>query len=87
MAHHRLNEQRPVVHPSPEHCLDGLQQGVGSSCKRKPIPRREAIYGIVTKVYSLCSGRRAEPDIKITVDRARDREVRDGDPSPTASHA
>jgi transposase len=35
----------------------------------KPIPRREAIYAIVTKVYSLCSGRRAEPDIKAAVDR------------------
>lgn len=34
---------------------------------RKPIPRREAIYGIVTKVYSLCSGRRAEKDIKDAV--------------------
>jgi transposase len=36
---------------------------------RKPIPRREAVYSIVTKVYSLCSGRRAEPDIKAAVDR------------------
>jgi transposase len=36
---------------------------------RKPIPRREAIYSIATKVYSLCSGRRAEPDIKAAVDR------------------
>jgi hypothetical protein len=36
---------------------------------RKPIPRREAIYAIATKVYSLCSGRRAEPDIKAAVDR------------------
>lgn len=36
---------------------------------RKPIPRREAIYSIVTKVYSLCSGRRAEPDIRAAVDR------------------
>jgi transposase len=36
---------------------------------RKPIPRREAIYAVATKVYSLCSGRRAEPDIKAAVDR------------------
>jgi hypothetical protein len=36
---------------------------------RKPIPRHEAIDAIATKVYSLCSGRRAEPDIKAAVDR------------------
>lgn len=36
---------------------------------RKPIPRREAIYAIAIKVYSLCSGRRADPDIRAAVER------------------
>jgi len=36
---------------------------------RKPIPLREAIYAAVMKVYSLCSGRRAESDIRECVAR------------------
>lgn len=36
---------------------------------RKPIPRREAVYAIVTKVYSLLSTRRAEKDIKDAFER------------------
>jgi hypothetical protein len=36
---------------------------------RKSIPRREAVYAVATKVYSLCSGRRADPDIRAAVDR------------------
>lgn len=36
---------------------------------RKPIPDREAIFGLVTKVYSGCSGRRAEADLATYVER------------------
>lgn len=36
---------------------------------RKPIPQREAIFGIVMKVYSGCSGRRAESDMPSYVER------------------
>lgn len=36
---------------------------------RRPIPLREGIFGIVMKVYSMCSGRRAESDIRACVDR------------------
>jgi hypothetical protein len=36
---------------------------------RRPIPDREAIFGLVMKVYSGCSGRRAESDIAACVER------------------
>ncbi|HWO25263.1 MAG TPA: SWIM zinc finger family protein [Kofleriaceae bacterium] len=36
---------------------------------RKPIPNREAIFGLVGKVYSGCSGRRAEADLAAYVER------------------
>lgn len=36
---------------------------------RKPIPRREGIFGAAMKVYSMCSGRRAEPDTRLCVER------------------
>lgn len=36
---------------------------------RKPMPDREAIFGLVMKVYSGCSGRRAESDIAACVER------------------
>jgi len=36
---------------------------------RKPIPDREAIFGLVMKVYSGCSGRRAEADVAACVER------------------
>jgi hypothetical protein len=36
---------------------------------RKPIPRAEAIFAAVMKVYTTCSGRRADADIKACVDR------------------
>jgi hypothetical protein len=36
---------------------------------RKPIPDREAIFGLVSKVYSGCSGRRAEADLAAYVER------------------
>src|ERR1700751_3727951 len=57
------------------HLLYSLSEGIEEPSRepgrpgRKPIPRREAIYAIVTKVYSLCSGRRADPDIHAAVAR------------------
>ena len=36
---------------------------------RKPIPRREAIYAVVMKIYSLVSGRRADSDIQSCFER------------------
>ncbi|HEY1814997.1 MAG TPA: transposase [Kofleriaceae bacterium] len=36
---------------------------------RKPIPDREALFGLVAKVYSGCSGRRAEGDMHAYVER------------------
>jgi hypothetical protein len=36
---------------------------------RKPMPDREAVFGLVMKVYSGCSGRRAESDIAACVER------------------
>lgn len=36
---------------------------------RKPIPDREAFFGLAAKVYSGCSGRRAEGDMHAYVDR------------------
>ncbi len=36
---------------------------------RKPIPRCDAIFAAVMKVFTTCSGRRADADIKACVDR------------------
>jgi hypothetical protein len=57
-----------LLHSLCESCVDE-PEGVPGKPGRKPIPRREAIYAAVMKVYSCCSGRRADPDIKADVDR------------------
>ena len=57
-----------LLHSLCESCVDE-PEGVPGKPGRKPIPRREAIYAAVMKVYSCCSGRRADPDIKAGVDR------------------
>ena len=57
-----------LLHSLCESCVDE-PAGAPGRPGRKPIPRREAIYAAVMKVYSCCSGRRADPDIQAGVER------------------
>lgn len=55
-----------LLHSLCESYVDEPERVAGTP-GRKPIPLREALYAVVMKVYSCCSGRRADKDIKDSV--------------------
>lgn len=72
---HAYNAAQTTERERVPQLLKSLCEGIDEPARapgksgRKPIPRREAIYAAVMKVYSLCSGRRAESDIRDCVER------------------
>ncbi len=62
------SNEKTIVQKLLRGLCDGIQTPPHPGRGPKPIPLSDAVYGMVMKVYTTVSGRRANPDIKLCAD-------------------